>query len=170
MLRMLSRRSNARLFYHAPLLAVTPGLSSLPALNKAALRDLWRHLFNRSAPPDIQKDLMLRIVAYRLQEQEFGGFNDARRRQLRDLAHEFEANPKATVSTRPPIKPGTRLLRQWKEQVHVVNVESKSYEYKGTQYQNLSQIARLITGTRWSGPLFFGVKVKQPNKAQEALR
>jgi hypothetical protein len=149
--------------------AVTQSLSSLPSLNKAALHDLWRHFFKRDPLPEIRKDLLIQIVAYRLQEQELGGLNDACCRRLRSLAKEFEAHPTVAVSTRPPIKPGTRLVRQWKEQVHVVNVEVKSYEYKGGHYENLSQIARLITGTRWSGPLFFGVKFKQSKKSLEAL-
>ena len=61
----------------------------------------------------------------------------------------FEADPDAVVSNRPPIKPGTRLVRQWKEQVHVVEVETEGYEYRGARYENLSEIARLSTGTRW---------------------
>jgi hypothetical protein len=72
------------------------------------------------------------------------------------------------LSTRPPIKAGTRLVRQWKEQIHVVEVKTEGYEYRGARYENLSEIARLITGTRWSGPAFFGLKAKQPNVSQEA--
>jgi hypothetical protein len=139
-------------------------LSCLPSSNKAALCKVWRQLFKRDPPPKLQKDLMSRIVAYRLQEQEFGGLSDARRRRLRDLATAFETDPNAMVSNRPAIKPGTRLVRQWKEQVHVVNVETKNYEYKGAHYESLSEIARLITGTRWSGPLFFGLKANQTDK------
>jgi len=60
-------------------------------------------------------------------------------------------------------------VRQWKEQVHVVEVETEGYEYRGARYENLSEIARLITGTRWSGPLFFGLKRTQANTSQEAL-
>jgi hypothetical protein len=61
----------------------------------------------------------------------------------------------------PGLKPGTRLVRQWRDQVHLVNVEADGYEYQGARYQSLSEIARLITGTRWSGPLFFGIKIEQ---------
>ena len=147
--------------------SVTQHLSSLPSWNKAALRDLWRQLFKRDPPPRIQQDLMLKIVAYRLQEQEFGGLSDASHRRLRQVASTFEVDPRATVSTQPMIKPGTRLVRQWKEQVHVVNVDAKSYEYKGARYTSLSEIARLITGTRWSGPLFFGLKSKPSNQSPE---
>ena len=78
--------------------------------------------------------------------------------------------PTPSVSTRPPIKPGTRLVRQWKEQVHVVEVETEGYEYKGTRYESLSEIARLITGTRWSGPLFFGLKDKQSNELSREVQ
>jgi hypothetical protein len=148
--------------------AITQKLSSLPHASKSALCHLWRQIFKKEPPSEIQKDLMLRIIAYRLQEQEFGGLSDAARRRLRQLANAFESDATATVSTRPPIKPGTRLVRQWNERVHVVNVEAKSYEYKGARYESLSEIARLITGTRWSGPLFFGLKSKRSNPSTEA--
>jgi hypothetical protein len=105
------------------------------------------------------------VAIYR---QEFGGLSDASCRRLRQLTAIFEADPNAVVSNRPPIKPGTRLVRQWKEQVHVIEVEPEGYEYRGARYENLSEIARLITGTRWSGPLFFGLKAKQSNPSHEA--
>jgi hypothetical protein len=111
---------------------------------------------------------MLPILAYYLQAQEFGGLSEASVRRLRKLAATFEANPNAVVSNRPPIKPGTRLVREWKEQVHVVEVETKGYAYRGSRYENLSEIARLITGTRWSGPLFFGLRTKPSTESQEA--
>ena len=148
--------------------SITKRLASLPKLSKLALRDLWKQLFKKEPPPEIRKDLMLRIVAHRLQEQEFGGLSEANCRRLRQLATTFEDNPDTVVSTRPPIKPGTRLVRQWKEQVHVVEVEAEGYAYRGSRYENLSEIARLITGTRWSGPLFFGLKAKQSKPSQEA--
>ena len=80
----------------------------------------------------------------------------------------FEADPKTLVSYRPRIKPGTRLVRQWKQQVHVVEAEEGGYAYRGSRYENLSEIARLITGTRWSGPLFFGLRTKQSTESLEA--
>jgi DUF2924 family protein len=148
--------------------SVTKRLGSLPNLDKSSLGGLWRQLFDKEPPPEIRKDLILHIVAHRLQEQEFGELSDARRRRLRQLATTFKSNPDAMVSTRPPIKSGTRLVRQWKDQVHVVEVEPEGYQYKGARYKSLSEIARLITGTRWSGPLFFGLKIKQFMESQEA--
>jgi hypothetical protein len=102
-----------------------------------------------------------------LQEQEFGGLNNAQVRRLRQLASALETNPNATVSSRPPIKPGTRLVREWKQQVHTVEVDAGGYQYKGARYESLSEIARLITGTRWSGPLFFGLKHKPAKESME---
>jgi Protein of unknown function (DUF2924) len=147
--------------------SITKRLASLPNLGQPAVGNLWQQLFKKEPPPEIRKNLMLRIVAHRLQEQEFGGLSDAGCRRLRQLATTFEADPNAVISNRPSIKPGTRLVRQWKEQVYVVEVETEGYEYRGSRYENLSEIARLITGTRWSGPLFFGLKAKQSNASQE---
>jgi Protein of unknown function (DUF2924) len=146
-----------------PDFSIMQRLASLPNLSKPALCSLWKQLFKSEPPLKVRKELVLRVIAYRLQEQEFGGLNDAQRRRLRQLASAIEANPNAAVSTRPPIKPGTRLVRQWKQQVHVVEADAEGYQYKGSRYESLSQVARLITGTRWSGPLFFGLKGK-PSK------
>ncbi len=145
----------------------TDRFDSLNNLNRTELGRLLQQLFKKEPPLGIRKDLLLRIVAQQLQEQEFGGLGAAGCRQLRRLAATIESNPKAAVSSRP-IKPGTRLVRQWKDQVHVVNVEGKGFEYKGDRYQSLSEIARLITGTRWSGPLFFGLKAKKSSTSVEA--
>ena len=147
---------------------ITQRLAALPHLSKSGLCGLWKQIFEKDPPLEIRKELMLRIIAYRLQERQFGGLSEASRRRLRQLASTVEANPNAVVSTRPPVKPGTRLVRQWKEQVHVVEVEAEGYEYKECRYESLSEIARLITGTRWSGPLFFGLKAKQSKESQEA--
>ena len=121
--------------------SITKHLASLPHLSKQVLGDLWRQLFKRDPPTETRKDLMLHIIGHRLQERKFGGLGDAGCRRLRQLATTFEADPNAVVSNRPPIKPGTRLVRQWKEQVHVVEVEPEGYEYRGARYENLSEIA-----------------------------
>jgi Protein of unknown function (DUF2924) len=143
-------------------------LDSLPNLARPALAELWRQLFKKEPSPDLRKDLLLRIVSHRLQEQQFGGLSEATCRRLRQLASTFEANPKAKISSRPSVKAGTRLVRQWKEEVHVVEVEAEGYAYRGKRYDSLSELARLITGTRWSGPVFFGIKNRQTKNVREA--
>jgi hypothetical protein len=142
-------------------------LGRLPQLDKIELSKLWRKFFHRDPPNAMRKDLMVRVVGHRLQEEAFGGLSPASVRRLRELSKTFEANPDANLSSRPSIKPGTRLVRQWKQQVHVVDVEERGYAYKGALYESLSEIARLITGTRWSGPLFFGLKERNHGRAEK---
>jgi hypothetical protein len=135
-------------------------LSELPQLSRSELSELWRRLFETDPPREVQKDLILQFVAYRLQERECGALSERSRRRLCELKDAIQAESNKAFSFGCSIKPGTRLIRQWRGQVHVVNIEDESYEYKGIRYKSLSEIARLITGTRWSGPLFFGLKNK----------
>jgi hypothetical protein len=143
-------------------------LAALPSLSKTALRELWQRLFNSPPPPQLRRRLVIPILAYRLQEQAFGSLSAANRGRLRQLGQAFENNSSSAISSIPNLRPGTRLVRQWGDQVHLVNVEASGYEYQGARYQSLSEIARLITGTRWSGPLFFGIKSEQLSKSKEA--
>jgi len=101
---------------------------------------------------------MVRILAYGIQEQAFRGLSPGARQRLRQMARALEKDPAAEISPAPAFKPGTRLLRQWQNHTHVVTVRERGYEYKGSYYQSLSVVAGLITRTRWSGPLFFGLK------------
>ena len=133
-------------------------LATLPGLDQGALRELWSRLFDRPAPAGLRRELMVRILGYRLQERAFGGLSRDARRRLAQLAKIFAANPNAVTPDVPTIKPGTRLIRSWQGQIHQVTVTDKGYEYKGRRHGSLSEIARLITGTRWSGPLFFGLR------------
>jgi hypothetical protein len=110
---------------------------------------------------------MVRILGYRLQEQAFGSLSNRNQNRLRELAKCVEGKGALSVHCLPTIKPGTRLVRQWQSKMHVVHVEELGYEYDGSRYDSLSQIARLITGTRRSGPLFFGLKNKQDGNSKE---
>src|SRR5207248_4605147 len=123
-------------------------LSSLPRLSRDALRQLWKEFFGTLPGPQLRRELMMPVLAYRLQEQRFGSLSARCHSRIAQQARAFETNPNFTSSSQPNLRPGTRLVRQWNNQVHLVNVESTGYEYQGTKYQSLSQIARLITGTR----------------------
>ncbi len=137
---------------------VSERLKSLLGMNKAGLCALWRELFKEDAPSQVRKELLTRILAYRIQEQAFGGLSAANRRRLREIARTFQRDPKTSLPGAGAIKPGTRLIRQWQGKSHHVTVHELGYEYDGKRYASLSEIARLITGTRWSGPLFFGLR------------
>ena len=144
-------------------------IASLPALSKAELLTRWRERLKQAPPSHLNKPILVPLLAYRLQEQAFDGLKPAYKRRLRELAESFERNPgraAKTVSSSTRIKPGTRLIRQWDGQARQVTVAEEGFEYKAERYKSLSEIARLITGTRWSGPLFFGLKQSQRNQAR----
>jgi len=111
---------------------------------------------------------MVPILGYRLQEQALGSLTIRGASRLRELAAYLNRKRDSTICFAPTIKPGTRLIRQWQSETHVVHVEEQGYEYKEHRYHSLSEIARLITGTRRSGPLFFGLKGKQAGNRKEA--
>ena len=148
-------------------IALEEEISNLPGLSKTELLTKWRERLKQAPPSHLNKPILVPLLAYRLQEQAFGGLKPAYRRRLRELAESFERNPNRplkTISSFARIKPGTRLIRQWDGQTHQVTVAEQGFEYKGERYKSLSEIARLITGTRWSGPLFFGLKQSQRDR------
>ena len=140
---------------------LTMTLDSLPTMSKDALSALWQQLYESPSSHQLRRQLMIRILAYRIQEQAFRGLNPSAHQRLRQMARALERDPAAEISDAPSFKPGTRLIRQWQDQTHVVTVKEKGYEYQGSNYRSLSEVARLITGTRWSGPLFFGMKANK---------
>ena len=149
---------------------VAQRLAALPALNRAALADLWKQLFKSEPSTKLRSDLMIPILAHRMQEKAFGTLNARARERLRQIGVGFEKGNDFTISKTPRIRPGTRLVRQWGDRVHLVNVHSNGYEYQGARYRSLSEIARLITGTRWSGPLFFGINSHSANAKPEEIQ
>src|SRR4051812_44625448 len=125
--------------------SIAERILSLPLLGNEKLRQLWEELFHVPAAPKMRKDFIIPILAHRLQEQACGPVAPPICKRLERLARESSATPSGVVS-RSRLSAGTRLVRQWNNRVHVVNVEGSGYEYDGTRYQSLSQIARLITG------------------------
>jgi hypothetical protein len=137
-LEVSTKRSvNVGLGGFMPNLAAT-AVTQLPTLNKIALCRLWAQLFNTDPPTKLRRELMVPILAYRIQEQAFGPINREARGRLRQLGQAFERNPDLAIASVPSLKPGTRLVRQWRDEVHLVNVEANGYEYQGAKYQNLS--------------------------------
>ena len=136
-------------------------LAQLAALKTAPMADLkqkWRDLFDREPPPYNRRFLENRL-AYRIQELAYGGLTEETLERLEALADELEGKTprrRSALETRPIA--GTRLVREWKGREHCVTVRQKDFEYKGRPYKSLSAIARHITGTRWNGLVFFGLK------------
>ena len=142
--------------------ACREALSRLPELNLGELRQQWRILYKTEASPHLSRDLLVRAVAYRMQEVALGGLRSGRQRQLHQITQQFKQTGAAATPRRPELKPGTRLVRGWQGQTYEVLVLDDGFSWQGTSYRSLSAIARKITGTAWSGPLFFGLK---PNRS-----
>jgi hypothetical protein len=143
-------------------------LKALPEMNRASLCKQWQEHFNKPAPDGVRKELLVRMLAYRIQEQAFGGLSARSRRRLDEMAAAMSSgDPKAAISKMVSAKPGTQLIRSWKGKTHTVSIEDSGYQYEGRRYRSLSEIARHITGTQWSGPLFFGLKSRKAKKGAE---
>jgi hypothetical protein len=138
--------------------SIAEQIAVLPSLNKAQLLPIWVDNFHTDPPPKLRKELMVPILAYRIQEREYGGLSHGARKKLQQLARSLQIEKQSQANIKSNLKTGTRLIRSWKGEVHEVSVSGSGYEYRGRQFASLSHIAREITGTRWSGPLFFGTK------------
>ena len=147
-------------------------LDRLQDLDGAALREEWRRLC-RLEPPRISRDLLMRAIAYRMQELEFGGLPKWARQSLAGAAAESDpadaaGEPRPKPAEPPPLKPGARLVREWHGRTHVVVVLDGAFEFEGRQYGSLTQIAREITGAHWSGPRFFGLTKRRATPGSDA--
>jgi hypothetical protein len=131
-------------------------LSRLPTIDLRELRELWCRLYKTKTAPRLSRELLVRAVAYRLQEVAAGGPRLELQRQLRQIGLELQQTGR--VRMRPQLTPDTRLLREWRGRNHEVLVLDDGFSWQGTHYRSLSAIARHITGTAWSGPLFFGLR------------
>jgi Protein of unknown function (DUF2924) len=141
-------------------------LARLPSLELSDLRLQWRGLYKAAAPSHFSRELLMRAVAYRMQELALGGLRPAQQRWLREIAREFKETGAARMSARSALKPGTRLIREWQGRTYEVLVLDDGFSWQGARYRSLSAVARTITGTPWSGPLFFGLK---PNRSATRL-
>jgi hypothetical protein len=140
-----------------------PGvLARLLSLKSASMPDLkrqWRDLFEREPPPYNRKFLESRL-AYRIQELTYGGLKPQTIERLRELGERLDGGNIAVRRLRGDDRPisGTRLVREWQGIEQSVTVLQDGYEWQGRPYQSLSSVARAITGTRWNGCLFFGLR------------
>jgi hypothetical protein len=121
------------------------------------LRCEWRRLYHHD-PPRISRDLLVLGIAYRLQEIEHGGLGKATLRKLRTLAKTLRTTGRVGPTPSLSLKPGARLVREWRGRTHTVTVTEDGFDYAGTNYPSLTTIAREITGAHWSGPRFFALQ------------
>ena len=142
-------------------------LDGLATMDNAGLRREWRRLYRSNPPRRLKRDLMALAIAWKLQEQVYGGLSAALRRRIGKQAMELEAEGGGDLNAAIRLKPGAKLVREWGGETHTVLVTDDGFEWRGQAYRSLSMIAREITGTRWSGPRFFGL-AKRPKPFAEA--
>ncbi len=134
-------------------------LAALKTTGIPALKQQWRDLFGAEPPPYNRRFLESRL-AYRVQELAYGGLKPETLARLEALGEQLDGGKVAVRRMRGDDKPvaGTQLIREYQGVEHVVTVTRDGYEYVGRPYQSLSAIARAITGTRWNGRVFFGLR------------
>ena len=130
-------------------------LKGLIRLSRHGLAERWEALFGAPPPARTSRSLMIRAVAYKMQERAFGGLTASTRRMLAGEAPSARVNAPSRDA-----RPGMVLLREWQGVTHQVTVIEGGVLYRSQRYRSLSEVARVITGSRWSGPLFFGLKAR----------
>jgi Protein of unknown function (DUF2924) len=138
--------------------AVEAELDRLPTARIADLRKRYRELFRAEPPKAFGPDLIRRSIAHRIQKKAYGGLSRAAQKLLDQLVKQALTKPNGRLQLPRRIKPGCELVRTWKGKSYRVSVTADGFAYDGKTFTNLSEIASAITGTRWNGPRFFGLR------------
>jgi hypothetical protein len=144
--------------------AIEAEVDRVRSLGIDALRQRWRMTFGKVPPPGLTKDVMSRMIAYRIQEEAFGGLD----REIVKLLHRLARGAKPSDLNRR-LKPGTVLVREYKGDRHTVTVVAGGFLWQGKTWSSLSTIAKEITGTAWNGPRFFGLRMPGGTPEGQAL-
>jgi hypothetical protein len=132
-------------------------IRQLPSLRRDQLVPIWNKHFHAPPPEKLRKELMVPLLSYRIQERAHGGLSLLARSRLMQIAAGLPKGPKSARRVVVP-QEGTRILRKWHGEMHEVRCSDDGLFYRGEKYSSLSRIAFVITGTKWSGPAFFGVR------------
>jgi Protein of unknown function (DUF2924) len=130
----------------------------LPDLSLAELRDRWKTLFGNPAPLSLRRKFLARAVAYQMQVKAYGGLSNSTKRRLREIAEAVRRGSPDAAGVVRQIRPGTQMIRQWRDKTHIVISIAGGFEWNGQTYKSLSAVAKDITGTNWNGYAFFGIK------------
>lgn len=146
--------------------AIKVEIARLRGLDLPTLRGLWEKHNGCPSPPTMRRDLLIRSMIWQMQARAFGDIRPATKKYLGQVAD--AAQLRSPNSPSPPLRlrAGTKLIRVWQGHTYTVTVLDNRFEWQGKSYRSLSHIARCITGTRWNGPVFFGVnrtKCAQPS-------
>ena len=145
-------------------------IARLRGLDVGQLRARWHTVFRRRAPPHLPRHLLFRILAYRLQADQLGDLDAGSQRLLDRIGSGSSDETDRLVAdlhkSRTELRPGTLLTREWDGQLQRVMVLADGFSWSGKTYPSLSKIAFAITGSRWNGPRFFGLRDKSASEAR----
>jgi hypothetical protein len=134
-----------------------------PERSRAELLALWLEFVGKPAHPQIQRALLVLVLAYKMRERAYGGLKAHVREHLREIAETLDAERLKRPTSKEP-KSGKCLLREWHGETHEVREVEDGYLYRDETYGSLSAIAKKITGSQWSGPVFFGTKARKAKR------
>jgi DUF2924 family protein len=148
-------------------------IAHLRGLDLSGLRARWQSIYQRKAPTHLTRHLLFAVIAYRLQADRFGDLDHATKQVLdRTIAKETEPATSSRLASfdqnRTKLTPGTVLVREWDRQSQRVMVMANGFAWNGQTYDSLSKVAFAITGTKWNGPRFFGLRDKEDRSTFEA--
>ncbi len=144
-------------------------LAALEQLPTSDLKQLWSKRWKNGAmPKKVSRELLVLGLAYDQQVRIQGGLSREAQRRLDAITTSLDRSGKVDIAAPIRIKPGTRLVREWQGEKYEVTVLDKRFAYRGRQFDSLSEVARAITGTRWSGPVFFGLKKVSRSRREKA--
>jgi Protein of unknown function (DUF2924) len=146
--------------------SVDAEISRLQTLKPDDVKKLWRETFKQEVPKALTRDLLVRILCWRIQERALGGHGPA---ILKLLASYTKGKPAESDRLRR-LKPGTELIREYQGERHTVVISAEGFRWQGENYRSLTAIARAITGTNWNGPRFFGLRESPEGSVNEASR
>jgi len=140
--------------------ALAAEIASLSKLGIDELRERWKAMYGRAPSRDMGRSILTRAVAYKLQEQAYGGLKPSTRRLLVRFAEETATGSSLKKPQIRKAQSGTVLIREWQGNAHRVTMLDDGVSFNGKRYRSLSEVAREITGSRWSGPRFFGLRAQ----------
>lgn len=141
--------------------ALAAEIAGLPELPTKELSERWKSLYGRAPSVHVGRTILIHSIAYRLQEKAFGGLKPSTRRLLARVADEARTGGTPAKPKGRTANAGTILVREWQGKAHRVTVLDEGVAFNGKRYRSLSEVAREITGSRWSGPRFFGLRPAQ---------
>ena len=145
-------------------------IAALRSFDVARLKTQWRTLYGTEAPSRFSRELLIAAVGYRIQERALGGLKPATRRLFQRVATDAFARRPFKLVPVQKLEPGAVLIREWNGVKYKVVVQEDGFSFRGQQYGSLSAVARLITGSHWSGLLFFGLKRRTKVEAGDGPR